>query len=169
MLATIEQALGLPPLAGAGDPRSGRLTALSYARLAFAESGQQSSRARTGGKAGVLAGTSTQLERALTSSEARMRAVMMRQTGGPEVLLVEDLERPSPPRASADQGARGCREPDRLEVQARVRPEDAARDSRQRHLGEVEVSRAEGFVAGEEVFGFAGSGAYAEFATAPPQ
>lgn len=97
-----------------------------------------------------------------------MHAVVMHETGGPEVLRLEELERP---------------EPDEGEVLIRVRaasvnPADwkARRGSREAPLpavlgydasGTVELSRVDGFAEGDEVFGRASSGSYAEFATAP--
>jgi NADPH:quinone reductase-like Zn-dependent oxidoreductase len=96
-----------------------------------------------------------------------MKAVVMHETGGPEVLRREDVDAP---------------EPDDGEVLIRVRAasvnpidwkyrrgyadkavpavlgEDAA--------GTVEVSRADGYAEGDEVFGFVSSGGYAELATA---
>lgn len=96
-----------------------------------------------------------------------MDAVVMRETGGPDVLRYEDVERPE-----LGDG----------EVLVRVRAASVnAIDWKYRRgfvdkqlpavlgndvSGTVEVSRVEGFAEGDEVFGFAASGGYAEFATA---
>jgi NADPH:quinone reductase-like Zn-dependent oxidoreductase len=96
-----------------------------------------------------------------------MQAVLMRQTGGPEVLAVEDVATPEP---GADEVL--------LEVRAiSVNPiEWKYRRGRIAHSlpailgsdvsGTVRVSRAPGFAPGDDVFGLAASGAYAERATA---
>src|SRR3989442_2268124 len=97
-----------------------------------------------------------------------MHAMVMHETGGPEVLVYEEAERPE-----AGDG----------EVLIRVRavavnPIDS---KRRRELpddelpavlgndvsGTVEVSRAEAFAQADEVFGIAASGGYAEFAATP--
>jgi NADPH:quinone reductase-like Zn-dependent oxidoreductase len=97
-----------------------------------------------------------------------MQAVMTRQTGGPDVLNVEEVERPEPAEGEV-----------LVRVQAAsVNPIDwkyrsgAAEKALPAVLGNdisgtVELSRADGFDAGDEVFGIAASGGYAEFATAP--
>lgn len=97
-----------------------------------------------------------------------MKAVVIHETGDPDVLRCEEADRP---------------EPDEGEVLIRVRaasvnpfdwkcrrglvgtPLPAVLGSDV--SGTVEASRAEGFAAGEAVFGVAASGTYAEFATAP--
>ena len=94
-----------------------------------------------------------------------MQAVVMHQTGGPEVLRYEEAERP---------------EPGDGEVLIRVRAASVnaidwkyRRGLVQKQLpvvlgndvsGTIEVSRAEGFAEGDEVFGFAATGGYAEYA-----
>jgi NADPH:quinone reductase-like Zn-dependent oxidoreductase len=96
-----------------------------------------------------------------------MKAIVIHEAGGPEVLQYEDVERPEPGdgevlirvRAASvnpvDWKERGSMEPDKL-------PAILGRDV----SGTVEVSRAEGFSEGDEVFGWAASGGYAEFTTA---
>ena len=96
-----------------------------------------------------------------------MRAVVMHETGDPDVLQLEDIDPPEPGEGEV-----------LIRVHAAsVNPIDwkMRRGGPGRPLpavlgidasGTVEVSRAEGFGEGDEVFGRA-SGAYAELATAP--
>jgi len=96
-----------------------------------------------------------------------MRAVVMHETGGPDVLQLEDVDPPEPGEGEVLVRVHA----------ASVNPIDwkMRRGGPGRPLpavlgidasGTVEVSRAEGFGEGDEVFGRA-SGAYAELATAP--
>ena len=96
-----------------------------------------------------------------------MRAVVMHETGGPEVLRIEEVEQPE-----AADGA--------VLIRVRAAAVNAIEWKYRRGLypkqlpavlgsdlsGTVERSRAEGFAEGDEVFGLASSGAYAELATA---
>ena len=97
-----------------------------------------------------------------------MRAVVVRETGDLDVLRLEEVERPVP----------GDGEVLIRVFAASVNPVDwkYRRGLAPRQLpavlgndvsGTVEVSRAEGFAAGDEVFGIAASGGYAQFATSP--
>jgi NADPH:quinone reductase-like Zn-dependent oxidoreductase len=97
-----------------------------------------------------------------------MQAVVLHETGGPDVLRLEETERPEPGDGELLIKVRA----------ASVNPIDwkFRRGLADKQLpavlgsdvsGTVEVSRAEGFAEGDEVFGFAASGGYAEFATAP--
>ncbi len=97
-----------------------------------------------------------------------MQVVLLRQTGGPEVLSLEDAA----PLEPAD---------DELLIRVRAASVNPIDWKYRRGLvpkqlpavlgsdvsGSVDVSRAAGFAEGEDVFGFAASGAYAEFATTP--
>lgn len=97
-----------------------------------------------------------------------MRAVLLSETGGPEVLRVVDVPRPEPGdgemlirvRAASinpiDWKYRRGRSPKELPA---VLGSDIS--------GTVEQSRAEGFAEGDDVFGFAPRGGYAEFVTSP--
>jgi NADPH:quinone reductase-like Zn-dependent oxidoreductase len=98
-----------------------------------------------------------------------MRAVMMYQTGAPEVLQLADVPTPEPADGQVLIRVRA----------ASVNPADwkARRGTMSRQLptilgsdvsGSVELSRAEDFSEGDDVFGFAGSGGYAQYATAEP-
>jgi NADPH:quinone reductase-like Zn-dependent oxidoreductase len=95
-----------------------------------------------------------------------MHAVVMHETGGPEVLSYEEAERPEPGDGEVLIRVRA----------ASVNPADwkQRRGFREQELpavlghdvsGTVEFSRADGFAEGDEVFGMVGSGGYAEFAT----
>jgi NADPH:quinone reductase-like Zn-dependent oxidoreductase len=97
-----------------------------------------------------------------------MKAIVMHETGSPDVLRYEEAEQPA-----LDDG----------EVLIRVRAASVnpidwkyRRGFVDKQLpavlgndvsGTVEASRAEGFAEGDEVFGMASSGGYAELATAP--
>jgi NADPH:quinone reductase-like Zn-dependent oxidoreductase len=94
-----------------------------------------------------------------------MQAVVIHEAGGPDVLHLEEVERP---------------EPDEGEVLVRVHAASVnPTDYKQRRSttslpavlgwdvsGTVELSRAPDFAVGEEVFGLASGGSYAEFAIA---
>ena len=95
-----------------------------------------------------------------------MHAVVTHETGGPEVLSYEEAERPEPSDGEVLIRVRA----------ASVNPVDwkYRRGLAERDLpavlgndvsGTVEVSRADGFDEGDEVFGVVSSGGYAEFAT----
>jgi NADPH:quinone reductase-like Zn-dependent oxidoreductase len=95
-----------------------------------------------------------------------MKAAVIHETGGPEVLQLEEIEPPQPGEEEVLVAVRA----------ASVNPVDVKRrrdfaDSFPLVLGYdlsgvVERSRAEEFSAGDEVFGRGASGTYAEFATA---
>jgi NADPH:quinone reductase-like Zn-dependent oxidoreductase len=96
-----------------------------------------------------------------------MQAVVMHETGGPDVLHLEEAEPPEPGEGEVLIRVRA----------ASVNPMDwkYRRGLVDRPLpavlghdvsGTVEVSRAQGFREGDEVFGMAASGGYAELATA---
>jgi NADPH:quinone reductase-like Zn-dependent oxidoreductase len=97
-----------------------------------------------------------------------MKAVVVHETGGLDVLRYEEVDQPQPGEGEVLIKVRA----------ASVNPIDwkYRRGLSEMQLpavlgndvsGTVEVSRAEGFDAGDEVFGFAASGGYAELATAP--
>ncbi len=96
-----------------------------------------------------------------------MRAVVIHETGGPEVLSLEQVERPEPGEGEVLIAVKAASvNPIDWKIRRGVReiamPKILGNDG----SGVVEVSRAEGFVAGEEVFGIVPSGGYAQFATA---
>ena len=99
-----------------------------------------------------------------------MHAVLMHETGDPDVLRYEETDRPQPSDGEVLIRVRA----------ASVNPVDwkYRRGFMERQLpavlgndvsGTVEESRAEGFAEGDDVFGYVGSGAHAEYATASPQ
>jgi NADPH:quinone reductase-like Zn-dependent oxidoreductase len=97
-----------------------------------------------------------------------LHAVLIHETGGPDVLRFEEVERPTPGDGEV-----------LIEVRAAsVNPIDwkIRRGLRETQLpavlgndvsGVVQRSYADGLTVGDEVFGIAPSGGYAEFATAP--
>jgi len=96
-----------------------------------------------------------------------MQAVVVHETGGPEVLVLEQADRPEPGDGEVLVRVRA----------ASVNPIDwkYRRGIAQRELpavlgndisGPIESSGADGFAEGDDVFGWAASGGYADFATA---
>jgi len=97
-----------------------------------------------------------------------MRAVLMHETGDPEVLHVEDVERPEPGDGEVLMRVRAAAvNPIDWKYRRGLYPKQLPAVLGSDVSGTVERSRAEGFAAGDEVFGLASSGGYAEFATAP--
>ena len=97
-----------------------------------------------------------------------MRAVLLRETGGPEVLRLEEIERPEP--GEGEVLIRVCAasiNPIDWKYRRGLIPKDLPAVLGNDVSGTVELSRAEGYAEGDEVFGIAPSGGYAEFATAP--
>jgi NADPH:quinone reductase-like Zn-dependent oxidoreductase len=96
-----------------------------------------------------------------------MQAVVMHETGGPEVLRSEEAERPEPGEGEVLLRVRAASVNPidwkyRRGISEKTLPAVLGNDV----SGTVEDSRADGFEAGDEVFGMAASGGYAEFATA---
>jgi NADPH:quinone reductase-like Zn-dependent oxidoreductase len=96
-----------------------------------------------------------------------VRAAVIHETGDPEVLRIEEVERPEPGDGEVlvhvrAAGVNPIEWKYRRGVMARELPAVLGSDV----SGTVELSRAAGFEAGEEVFGMVASGAYAEFARA---
>jgi NADPH:quinone reductase-like Zn-dependent oxidoreductase len=99
-----------------------------------------------------------------------MRAVLLRETGGPDVLRIEDVPTPQPSEGQAlirvraasvnpiDWKYRSGRSPKQLPA---VLGNDIS--------GTVERSLAGGLADGDDVFGFAPTGGYAEYAVSPMQ
>lgn len=97
-----------------------------------------------------------------------MRAVTIHETGGPEVLRYAEIERPEPSEGEVliRVHAAGVNPID-WKIRRGLRPRELPTVLGSDVSGTVELSRAPEFAEGEEVFGFAASGGYAEFATSP--
>ena len=96
-----------------------------------------------------------------------MQAVLIHETGGPDVLHYEEAERPEPGDGQVliRVHAAAVNPTDwksRRGLSEMRLPAVLGRDA----SGTVEVSRAEGFAEGEDVFGYVPGGGYAEFALA---
>lgn len=97
-----------------------------------------------------------------------MRAVVLHETGGPEVLQVEDVPRPEPADGQVliRVEAIGVNPID-WKYRRGVMPKELPAVLGSDVSGVVEVSRADGLAEGDAVFGLAASGAYAEYAVSP--
>jgi NADPH:quinone reductase-like Zn-dependent oxidoreductase len=97
-----------------------------------------------------------------------MRAVVVRETGDPDVLRLEDAERPEPGDGEVLIRVHAASvNPIDWKYRRGLSPKQFPAVLGSDVSGTVEVSHADGFAAGEDVFGFAATGSYAEFATAP--
>jgi NADPH:quinone reductase-like Zn-dependent oxidoreductase len=97
-----------------------------------------------------------------------MRAAVLRETGGPEVLRVEDVAKPEPGDGEVLIGVRAASiNPIDWKQRRGLSPKDLPAVLGNDISGTVEQSRADGFTAGEDVFGFSPRGGYSELATAP--
>src|SRR5450631_2710810 len=97
-----------------------------------------------------------------------MQAVVMNETGDPDVLRLEETDRPEPGDGEVLIRVHAISvNPIDWKYRRGFIPKDLPTILGSDVSGTVEVSRAEGFAQGDEVFGFAASGAYAEFATSP--
>jgi NADPH:quinone reductase-like Zn-dependent oxidoreductase len=96
-----------------------------------------------------------------------MEAVLTRETGGPEVLQIEEVGRPEPGEGEVLIKVRAISvNPVDWKTRRGLAPTELPQILGKDVSGTVEVSRAEGYSEGDEVFGNVPSGAYAEFATA---
>lgn len=98
-----------------------------------------------------------------------MRAAVMHETGGPEVLHLEDV--PTPAVGEGELLVRvqaASVNPIDWKLRRGMMPKDLPAILGSDGSGTVEISNAEGFSAGEDVFGFFGTGADAEYALALP-
>jgi NADPH:quinone reductase-like Zn-dependent oxidoreductase len=97
-----------------------------------------------------------------------MQAVVMHETGDPEVLRLEDVEQPEPGDGEVLIRVRAASvNPIDWKYRRGFAPKQLPAVLGNDVSGKVEVSRAEGFAEGDEVFGIAASGGYAQFATSP--
>jgi NADPH:quinone reductase-like Zn-dependent oxidoreductase len=96
-----------------------------------------------------------------------MQAVVMRQTGDPDVLSLEDAERPEPAEGEVLIRVHAAAvNPIDWKYRRGFMPKQLPAVLGSDVSGTIEVSRAQGFAEGDEVFGLAASGAYAQLATA---
>ncbi len=99
-----------------------------------------------------------------------MRAVLLKETGGPEVLRVEEVERPEPGDGELQIAVHAASiNPIDWKQRRGLSPKELPAVLGNDISGVVEVSRADGFAEGDEVFGFARTGGYAEYAVTPAQ
>jgi NADPH:quinone reductase-like Zn-dependent oxidoreductase len=97
-----------------------------------------------------------------------MRAVLLSETGGPEVLRIEELPTPEPADGQVLIRVRAASiNPIDWKFRRGISPKDLPAVLGNDVSGTIERSRADGFAEGEDVFGFAPSGGYAEFAVSP--
>lgn len=96
-----------------------------------------------------------------------MRAVLIHETGSPDVLRFEEAERPEPGDGEVLIRVHAASvNPIDWKYRRGFMPKQLPAVLGNDVSGTVELSRTEGFAEGDEVFGIAGSGGYAEFATA---
>src|SRR5918994_4186771 len=96
-----------------------------------------------------------------------MQAVVVHETGGPDVLVREDAERPEPGDGEVLIRVRAASVNPVDWKQRRGLPDSELPAVLGRDVsGTVEISRAEGFAEGDDVFGYVAGGGYAEFAIA---
>jgi len=97
-----------------------------------------------------------------------MHAVLIHETGSPDVLRFEEAERPEPGDGEVLIRIHAASiNPIDWKYRRGFMPKQLPAVLGNDVSGTVELSRAEGFAEGDEVFGIAASGGYAEFATAP--
>ncbi len=96
-----------------------------------------------------------------------MHGIVIHETGGPEVLQYEEVERPEPSDGEVLIRVRAASvNPIDWKNRRGVSAEDLPAVLGREVSGTVEISRADGFSEGDEVFGWSASGGYAEFSTA---
>jgi NADPH:quinone reductase-like Zn-dependent oxidoreductase len=97
-----------------------------------------------------------------------MQAVLMRHTGGPEVLGLEEIDRPEPADGEVLIAVKAVSvNPIDWKYRRGLMPKPLPVVLGNDVSGTVLLSRAEGYAEGDDVFGIAPSGGYAQFATAP--
>jgi NADPH:quinone reductase-like Zn-dependent oxidoreductase len=97
-----------------------------------------------------------------------MRAVVLTETGGPEVLRIEQVDVPEPKEGELLVRVQAASvNPIDWKIRRGIRPRELPVVLGNDISGTVERSRAEGYAEGDEVFGFASSGGYAELAISP--
>lgn len=97
-----------------------------------------------------------------------MRAVLIHETGGPDVLSFEETDRPEPGEGEVLIAVKAASvNPIDWKIRRGLREAKMPKILGNDASGVVELSRADGFAEGDEVFGIVPSGGYAQFATAP--
>lgn len=97
-----------------------------------------------------------------------MRAVVVHEAGGPEVLSLEEAERPEPGDGEVLIKVHAASvNPVDWKYRRGFAPRQLPAVLGQDVSGTIEVSRAPGFAVGDDVFGVTTSGGYAEFAIGP--
>ncbi len=97
-----------------------------------------------------------------------MQAVLMRETGAPDVLRLEEVERPEPREGEVLIEVRAVSvNPIDWKFRRGLYPKQLPVVLGNDISGVVVSSRDDGFAEGDEVFGIAASGGYAEFASSP--
>lgn len=97
-----------------------------------------------------------------------MQAVVIHETGGPEVLQLEQVDRPEPGDGEVLIKIHAASvNPIDWKYRRGLAPKQLPAVLGHDVSGTIELSRAEGFAEGEDVFGSIASGGYAEFATVP--
>src|SRR3954447_25845802 len=96
-----------------------------------------------------------------------MQAVVVRETGGPEVLQFEEVDRPSPADGEVLIRVRAASvNPVDWKYRRGLAPKELPAVLGNDVSGTIEESRADGYAEGDDVFGMASSGGYAELTTA---
>src|SRR4051794_29627368 len=96
-----------------------------------------------------------------------MQAVVVRETGGPKVLQFEEVDRPSPGDGEALIRVHAASvNPIDWKYRRGVAPKELPAVLGNDVSGTIEESRADGYAEGDDVFGMASSGGYAELTTA---
>ncbi|MGA7705106.1 MAG: NADP-dependent oxidoreductase [Solirubrobacteraceae bacterium] len=94
--------------------------------------------------------------------------MVIHETGGPEVLSFEQSERPEPAEGEVLIAVKAASvNPIDWKIRRGMRETKMPKILGNDASGVIEISRAEGFAVGDEVFGIVPSGGYAQFATAP--
>ncbi len=107
--------------------------------------------------------------REFTATLGVMKAVVMSETGGPEVLQLQDAPEPQPGEGEVLVRVLAASvNPIEWKQRRGLVPKPLPAILGSDISGVVQVSRHESLAEGDEVFGFAASGAYAEFATTRP-
>jgi NADPH:quinone reductase-like Zn-dependent oxidoreductase len=97
-----------------------------------------------------------------------MRAVLIHETGGPDVLRLEEIQPPQPDEGEVLIAVKAASvNPIDWKIRRGLRETKMPKILGNDASGVVEVSRAEDFAVGDEVFGIVPSGGYAQLATAP--